>query len=865
MKKSVLFIFILFTAFPLFARNVTITVTDAELDLPLEGAVVHSWDEKTFVCNSDGKAVITVPDDRQVTVYATYPGYDTGRIVIPVTGEFFSIALSLSNIMYGRELVIEASRPGSNESRTGRSIAVGEKEIAQTGEIGIIEDVMSTIKLLPGVNYSGFFNAMPSIRGGHPGDMIAALDGFYINNPYHWGGGYSIFDPRMVQSAKLSHGVFSSRYGNTISGLLEITTKKPSSSKIEFELGANISAANLNFSFPLSDKGGILLLGRVTYYDPFIAFAKQLSKIMPSLDMVNSINQAPYIRAAAATGNYRFSDSLELAATAFWGMDGVGVNYKNSNRTAGLESDTELKFDFTNYQGFLTSSLAWNPGTDMLLKFSAGTGYENAKIDGIMSYDIHNKEFSQNFRNNFPQLTDYIGSNYQYEQDMLIKQSEFTFNLQGRLDFDWEISDSFIAAAGVQEMFNRYRSTGEQQQLYDRRFDSLPAQDQQKIIAAKPYLQIMSEYLRVGFPVTFSQDSSNRLFSTSAYILGEYSSADKRFQAEIGLRVDHFMLLGDGFTLRSDPALNPRINVDFNILKNYSIIRSLDISAGTGLFSSVNSTVFIAEKKYNIDYMKPNRSWTSILGLKFEFPQRINFTIEGYYKYVFDRMYIPIGIGLDDLDVNPSFDGIGRVWGVDFMLQRKEGSFFDGWITYSWNWAKYKDPGGRYGTMGISGGNRGDEWYFPSYHRFHNLNLILNVKPVQSINFYVRFGLASGVLLSKRIGDGPVSYPVLIYDKDNPSKSYFIEKYYWPSVSDESNRTTPSLPMDIKFSIFGTTKKKSRKYEVYAAVENVLSLLYTSQANTSFNSYTGQVDTGSSSARYEIPIPIPSFGFKISY
>jgi len=865
MKKKFLIICIFIAAFPLFARNVTITVTDIELDLPLEGAVVHSWNEERFVCDAQGKAVITVPDDRQVTVYATYPGYDAGRIVIPLTGENFSIDLHLSRVMYGRELVVEASRPGSNESRTGRSIAVGEKEIAQTGEIGIIEDVMSTIKLLPGVNYSGFFNAMPSIRGGHPGDMIAALDGFYINNPYHWGGGYSIFDPRMVQSAKLSHGVFSSRYGNTISGLLEISTKKPSVSEIEFDLGANISAANLSFSFPLSGKGGILLLGRITYYDPFIAFAKQLSKVFTTLEPVNSISKAPFIRAGAINGNYRFSDSLELTATAFWGMDGVGVNYKNSNRISGLESDTELDFDFTNYQGFLTSSLSWNPNTDMLLKFSAGTGYEDAKIDGKMSYNIYNKEFSQNLRNNFPMLTSFIDDSYQYEQDSLVKASEFTFNLQGRIDFDWEISEHFIAAAGLQEMFNRNRSSGEQQMLYDRRFDSLGEADQANIASVFPFAPVISDYLRVGFPVTFSQDSSNRLFSTSAYILGEYSSSDNRFQTELGLRLDHFMLLGDGFTLKSDPVLNPRVNFDFNILKNYSFIQSLDLSAGTGLFSSVNSALFITEEKYSIDYMKPNRSWTSILGVKVEFPQKINFTVEGYYKYVFNRMYVPVVIGLDDVDVNPSFDGIGRVWGVDFMLQRKESAFIDGWLTYSWNWAKYKDPGGRYGGTGISGGNSGDGWYFPSYHRFHNLNLVVNIKPVQNINFYVHFGLASGVLLSKRIGDGPVSYPVLIYDKDNPSRSYFIEKYYWPSVSDESNRTTPSLPMDIKFSIFGTTKKKGRKYEVYTAVENVLSLIYTSQGNTSFNSYTGQVDTGSSSARYDIPIPIPSFGFKMSY
>ena len=111
--------------------------------------------------------------------------------------------------MENRELVIEAVAPETGETRTGRSVAVSEREIAQTGEIGSIEDVMTTIKLLPGVGYSGMYNAMPSIRGGSPGDLMAVLDGFYIANPYHWGGGFSIFDPRMVQSAKLSHGFFS--------------------------------------------------------------------------------------------------------------------------------------------------------------------------------------------------------------------------------------------------------------------------------------------------------------------------------------------------------------------------------------------------------------------------------------------------------------------------------------------------------------------------------------------------------------------------------------------------------------------------------------------------------------------------------
>jgi len=48
-------------------------------------------------------------------------------------------------------------------------------------------------------------------------------------------------------------------------------------------------------------------------------------------------------------------------------------------------------------------------------------------------------------------------------------------------------------------------------------------------------------------------------------------------------------------------------------------------------------------------------------------------------------------------------------------------------------------------------------------------------------------------------------------------------------------------------------------------VENLLALVYSPKGNIGFNSYTGEVSTDSSSASYGMPIPIPSFGFKVSY
>ena len=843
----------------LFARDVEILVEDSDLELPLEGAVVRSWDGKEYVCDEDGKVRITAPDDRTVLVQGAYPGYESGRLLITTGTGAFTLGLRLAGVMEGRELVIEAARPGTGETRTGRSVAVSEREIAQTGEIGAIEDVMTTIKLLPGVGYAGMFNALPSIRGGEPGDMSATLDGYYINNPYHWGGGFSIFDPRMVQSAQLSHGVFTSRYGHTVSGLLEVRSKKPSSTETEFELSQNTSATNFNLSLPFG-KGGIMFMGRVTYYDLVVAVAKEMAKTNSELAVINSVRVAPYIRSGTIALNYRFFDDLELQSTAFWGMDGVGVSYLTGPSTSGgLRTRTEMLFDYTNYQGFLTGGLLWNPRNDMLLKTTLGAGYHEAKVDADIDYQV-GKYFSNNFISAFPGLTS--GGYYTFSANDLIKENAATISAQGRIDYDWELGEGIRFAAGAEEMFNNFIDTGDFTIHLETPFSRLSPADQQKIEnqlgSSFPYYDVLG----VIYPAVYNTRADNKLFSTSAYSLMEYDNPDSRFGAEMGLRLDHFFIQGDGFSAGTVPVLNPRFNLDFNAYSGTGILRSLDLSAGTGLFSSVNDIVAMADERYNLDGSKPGRAWTTVLGTKANFSGGFSFNIEGYYKYIYDRAYVPIQAGFGGLQPTPYTDGEGRIWGFDLMLQKAQSRYWDGWISYSYNWAKYRDPHGGNSGNGASGGTRGDGWYFPSYHRFHNLNLVLNIKPVPRINIYTRFGVASGVQLPRVIGP-IVSYPA--YVRVDDTSGFIIEKYRRATRLDENNRTTPSLPLDIKFSILGNNEKGKSRYEVYVAVENILALLYNAKGNTSFNAYTGTEDTGSNSASYELPIPVPSFGFKYSY
>jgi hypothetical protein len=716
---------------------------------------------------------------------------------------------------------------------------------------------MTSIKLLPGVGYTGLFNAQPSIRGGDPGDLTAVLDGFYIEQPYHWGGGFSIFDPKMVSSAQLSHGVFSTRYGHTVSGLLEVNSRRPSNTETEFDLGISSSATHLNLSLPLWGKGGIMVMGKVTYWDPFVWAAKQF------IEEANYVRVAPYIRSGALSAYYRFNQDLEWTGSGFFGSDGIGVSYENNYDEDYLRGVSDMSFDWDNKLGFFITGLTFNPQPSMVIKGTLGAGFYQSKIDGFINNNLDEVRYSADFRTNWGNLLPAGTETYELrDQNQSFDGTNTTVNYQGRLDFDWDLGHGFLFALGAQELYSQWIYTQETHMFTERSVNALD-------LIRHPQLD-PDGY--ITFPVAFLQDMSNQAFTSSAYTLLEYSSPNQKFGAELGFRVDHLHFIGGDFSIKTWPVLNPRLNMDFNIIKNKGIIDSLSAVIGTGLFSSMTDNITSLEARSGIEdfEMKQNRSWTSVAGTKIDFLGDFSLNIEGYFKYVFDRAYTAADTQPgEQVSVNYRFDGEGVIWGFDLMLRKFEARYWDGWLSYSFNHARYRNP---HGELVLSGGEYQWEdsgWFFPDFHRFHNLNLVMNIKPVKQFNIMVRLGLASGRIKEKITGQ-PETYPVYVLDEsgnlvDRNGMPFVIEKWKRDAEYDDDERTTWSIPLDLKLSYLFFNETGKVQAEIYLGIENLLSLIYRPQANTTFNSYTGQEDEGSDSASYEMPFPMVSCGFKWSY
>jgi hypothetical protein len=335
----------------------------------------------------------------------------------------------------------------------------------------------------------------------------------------------------------------------------------------------------------------------------------------------------------------------------------------------------------------------------------------------------------------------------------------------------------------------------------------------------------------------------------------EYRDPKERYYAEAGLRLDMLSFFVGDTLLQSPLAANPRLNFDYYLLKDRGLINLITLTAGTGLFSSTDDSLVAINGEYSMEdnVIKQNRSSTSIAGVKIDFADSWSFDLELYYKYIFDRCYTTLNAAANNAlaITRYHFNGEGTIFGFDLMLQKLSGRHLSGWISYSFVYARYTDPESRF-AFGAARFTGSDHSYFPDFHRFSNLNLILNYKPAKQLNVYVRFGFASG---APALGYGPV----IKYNEDGTDKFRRIAEY------SDTKRGPASLPLDVKFSWSFFNPSGKVQTEVYLAVENALSLIYKPNRGTTINPYTGEEEAGNSTASYDIPIPMVSFGFKWSY
>lgn len=545
-------------------------------------------------------------------------------------------------------------------------------------------------------------------------------------------------------------------------------------------------------------------MGKVMFWQPFIELAHLFMPVS------RNVKQAPWIASGALSANYSFTSNFDILLTGFIGNDGIGFSTKDEIDENGMSGTSTLDHFFNNTNGFVNSVFNIFPSKNILIKASVGTGWTKTDINIDMD----------------DSLTLNAGSVRINEKEYHHK-TDSTTHIQARADIDWAIGSEFIFAAGIHELYSKW---------------SFDQSDREPILQPVVSALYNSTYKNLNTLVTTNG------FGTSAYSLLEYRPADKIIGGEAGLRVDHAYFLGNDFSVQTLPVLNPRFNIDITVLKNKYAFKRLTLTVGTGLFSSIDTNLHYLEKRNNVEDfdMKPSRSVTNVIGSAIEFSNDISLNIEAYYKYLFDRSYTTMTVNSDGTaQRNFNFDGDGNVWGIDVMLQKVKGGYFEGWLAYSFNFARYRNP---HGTAY-------NDWYYPEFHRFHNINLVATIKPLRTFHIITRFGFASGKPETQKDNIRKVN---VITEKNDHITEYIRGEYYSDTL-----RSSFAMPFDIKFSWYKFDAQDRVKREIYFSIENILSLLLPATKTTIVNRYTGiEEEAGGMAVMTGLAIPLPSFGIK---
>ncbi len=840
-KNAVVFAaFTFLCAANLCAYQINITVNDKELDFPLEGVKISVKGSEDLSAETDenGNVVLDIPDSiKSGKLILTYPGYQTEEVSFNDSNIALFASLSMADVIEGKELVVERAAPGISDEQSGVSVVVDKETFSSTARMGLVEDVMSSVNTMPGISYGG---TQPSVRGGYPRDTTAVMDGVYLLFPWQWGGICSIFDPGMVDSVKMSNGVFSARYGRALAGLLEVNTVTPKEQKLSFAISTSDISTNAYVTVPFGEKAGMFAAGKVTYLDPLFMFYKSVIKEGEIADALKMINVCPYIRNGYTKFYYNPTEKLNFTLSGFIGGDGIG--YASDTEKDGQKQS--IKFDYSMLQAFTQLNTKWLPTEK--LQFKGFVSYAFTNEDVAQKQTLSGKyKYNDDFINQYGSLLspEAISSKTYNLPELKNSFSEVIkeHSVEGKLEGEYELNKVMTLAAGGDVMWSKSISKDTFDTWVERPSDNA----------------LIPSFKR--YDAVIEADGSD-LVNTSAYALLNFGSESTLFNGELGLRADHFFISNkkEDLLLNSKPAFSPRATIRYTPWRSEGIFDRISFSGGVGLFNTIPVEMGLVTKEAKLDDCEMNKAIFSVLGTDIQFTDDWNLKLEGYYRYYYSRLYMIEDYKENKASLTGKNDGIGYSYGFDLMLQKKTGKWYDGYISYSFINAKFKNPTKpEYADQITMRGEPLDEWYYPEYHRFHTLNLVANFHPTNHWDIMVKGTLASGTPL--RETGKLFCYPVVMQD------GTVIQRYSQKSSYSDSLRSDISCPVDFRVAYKFETMGGKLKWEIYGGAQDIFINLYQPKAGETFNAYTGEKSEVPSTASFTIGVPLINIGFKLSY
>ena len=385
--KKMFFLCMLTTLFhsEFFAQNKIIiqgkVTDDQKKPLSFVNVFIQSTTDGSM-SEDDGSFSFTTKLSGKVNLVASIVGYKafikeidlnkSKKIMIDIELEDAAINL--------KESIVTASSYGSEKEK---GLVVNRMDVLTTP--GGAADIFQALKTLPGLTQVSE-SAELYVRGGDPIETITIIDQAVVYHPFtfesNYGGIFSNLNQSVVKSLYFSSGGFSAKYGNALSGVLEIETRNiPETAR--YQLGVSIANASLTADVPIvENKFGL-------YFDVRQNFTKPIFWLNGGLDRFTA---TPESKNATAGITYSYSKTGRLKLFGIYADDLQGVSVERAEYNGTFNGNSKNFFinlqnsEFISQNIFMKNSLSYNR-------------YSNLWQLGIL--DLTKTDHVYDFRNDF--------------------------------------------------------------------------------------------------------------------------------------------------------------------------------------------------------------------------------------------------------------------------------------------------------------------------------------------------------------------------------------------------------------------------------------------------------------------------------
>lgn len=625
------------------------TIIDARTREPMVGVNVIVEDTPMGAASdADGKYLISDLEVGIYTVTFSMIGYEqqilTDVLVNSSQTTYKNVELRQSSLLSKEEVTVTAYSYFTKQEEIPVSYRnLNYEEVRRSP--GAREDVGRMVQNLPGVSASTDDRNDLIIRGGSPSEVLYMVDNVEIPNPNHFptqgatGGPISMINSQLIEDVNFMAGGFSAKYGNKLSGVLDINYRNGNRKEYNGKLDLSFAGAGANMEGPLSNGRGAWMF---SLHRSFLDLAS------------NFLNYGGVPIYANTQGKivYDLTSDTRLSIIGIAGTDHITVE-------PAIERGDFLvgEIDTSNYQWVLNKNRQYTIGGNLSKiwtphlhsNFTLSRNETHFFTDVNMNEKRVERPSDGNLR---------IGLLNKYQM-----YDNHSTEVVNDLKTDW----TYLFDSGDKLNFGAYLK--------------VMSYDHQIVYTPTPEDTINN----IGVEIVGDTINAKQSWTPKSGIYAEYiKQMTPKITLNLGLRYDNFNLL-------ATHDLAPRFGISYQISDN------LTFNAATGIFYQSPDLIYITGNPRNKDRFTSIRSDHYIAGFDYLLSEATMASVEIYrknysqYPVASDPNYDFItmansGASYGSVQTGAGVsEGTGQATGFEFLLQKKSIKDLYGLISYSYS------------------------------------------------------------------------------------------------------------------------------------------------------------------------------------